>query len=227
MSNYKYQERIYRNLYEDYLDVVHSGIEQGHTRTQIFRDMQEQGFRGKYSAFLNWIKCRFPGLKASDKASMSIANSAIQKAQTRFYRLTPKRMAIHLCNPEYGICKKSGEIGLDTLISEEIIIANAKTLPVLRDVSVEFRNIMRGDGSSSNTLSQWIDRALRCGFDAISSFAAGIRKFQDEVENAIKYRWTNGVTEGNVNRLKVKKREMYGRASFELLRRKVCLSVTG
>lgn len=45
--------------------------------------------------------------------------------------------------------------------------------------------------------------------------------------NAIRYSWTNGLVEGNVNRLKNKKREMYGRAGFELLRRKAVLSLTG
>ena len=41
------------------------------------------------------------------------------------------------------------------------------------------------------------------------------------------YKWTNGLVEGNINRLKNKKSEMYGRCGFELLRKKVCLSVTG
>jgi hypothetical protein len=43
----------------------------------------------------------------------------------------------------------------------------------------------------------------------------------------LKYPWSNGVVEGHVNRLKKKKREMYGRAGFELLRRKVVLSNSG
>lgn len=34
-------------------------------------------------------------------------------------------------------------------------------------------------------------------------------------------KWSNGVVEGHVNRLKMLKRQMYGRASFELLRRRV------
>lgn len=47
------------------------------------------------------------------------------------------------------------------------------------------------------------------------------------VKNAIMYNWTNGLVEGCVNRLKNKKREMNGRCGFQLLRRKVCLSVMG
>ena len=49
----------------------------------------------------------------------------------------------------------------------------------------------------------------------------------EAIKNAIKYPWSNGVVEGHVNRLKNKKREMYGRAGFELLRRKVVLSNSG
>ena len=38
---------------------------------------------------------------------------------------------------------------------------------------------------------------------------------------AIGSRWSNGVVEGHVNRLKMLKRQMYGRARFELLRQRV------
>ena len=59
------------------------------------------------------------------------------------------------------------------------------------------------------------------------SFINGINLDLKAVKNAIKYPWSNGVVEGHVNRLKNKKREMYGRAGFELLRRKVVLSKSG
>ncbi len=47
---------------------------------------------------------------------------------------------------------------------------------------------------------------------------------QMTVENGINMRWSNGALEGHVNRIKSIKRQMYGRASFELLRKKVILS---
>ena len=47
------------------------------------------------------------------------------------------------------------------------------------------------------------------------------------VRNAIKYSYTNGIVERKNHRLKNKKRECYGRAGFELLRRKVILSNYG
>jgi len=59
------------------------------------------------------------------------------------------------------------------------------------------------------------------------AFAGGLLRDITAVENGINMRWSNGAVEGPVNRLKSIKRQMYGRASFELLRKKVILSQSG
>ncbi|WP_184657838.1 hypothetical protein [Pedobacter cryoconitis] len=53
------------------------------------------------------------------------------------------------------------------------------------------------------------------------------RAYPQPLKNAISYNWTNGLVEGCVNTLRNKKCEIYGRRGFQLLRRKVCLSVMG
>jgi len=45
------------------------------------------------------------------------------------------------------------------------------------------------------------------------------------VKEALNCEWSNGQVEGQVNRLKTIKRQMYGRGSFELLRRRVLLKL--
>lgn len=65
------------------------------------------------------------------------------------------------------------------------------------------------------------------GRKKMESFCEGLKKDIQAIKNAIIYNWTNGLVEGNVNRLKHKKREMYGRCGFELLPRKVCFSQSG
>ena len=50
----------------------------------------------------------------------------------------------------------------------------------------------------------------------------GIRQDIVAVENGIAMQYNNGLAEGNVNKLKVIKRIMYGRSSFELLKAKIC-----
>jgi transposase len=58
----------------------------------------------------------------------------------------------------------------------------------------------------------------------LHSFARGLRHDHDAVVNGLTLAWSSGVVEGNVNRLKMLKRQMYGRASFPLLRKRVLLA---
>jgi transposase len=55
----------------------------------------------------------------------------------------------------------------------------------------------------------------------IDSYVSGIKKDLEAVKNSIIYQYNNGLAEGSVNKLKVIKRIMYGRNSFELLKSKV------
>ncbi|MCI1349975.1 MAG: transposase, partial [Prevotella sp.] len=61
------------------------------------------------------------------------------------------------------------------------------------------------------------------GIGTLKTFLIGIKRDYKAVVNTIKYNVTNGITEGFVNKLKVVKRSMYGRASIELLRNKLVL----
>ena len=70
-------------------------------------------------------------------------------------------------------------------------------------------------------LDSWLEKAERCGLDVFRNFAAGLRKDYAAVKAALTHKWSQGQVEGQVNRLKLIKREMYGRANFDLLRKKV------
>lgn len=52
----------------------------------------------------------------------------------------------------------------------------------------------------------------------MQNFALGIEKDKAAVIAALTYEWSNGQVEGQINRLKMCKRQLYGRASFDLLR---------
>jgi len=54
-----------------------------------------------------------------------------------------------------------------------------------------------------------------------NSFINGIERDMEAVRNAIKYEYSNGLAEGCINKLKVIKRIMYGRCSFETLKNKI------
>jgi transposase len=86
----------------------------------------------------------------------------------------------------------------------------------LRQLAMRFRGIFRG--KDTNKLDVWLNDAQRSGLYAVRRFVRTLRRDIDAVRNALTDGWSNGQTEGQINRLKTLKRAMYGRASTELLR---------
>lgn len=70
----------------------------------------------------------------------------------------------------------------------------------------------------------WLSEARRCGIRALETFARGLEQDGAEVRAALTTPWSNGQTEGQITKLKLLKRQMYGRANFDLLRRRVLLA---
>lgn len=73
----------------------------------------------------------------------------------------------------------------------------------------------------ASVLERWLAEAKASGIPELRSFAAGIYRDYDAVRAALTTGYNNGQTEGNVHRLKLIKRESYGRAHFDLLRLRV------
>jgi transposase len=63
-----------------------------------------------------------------------------------------------------------------------------------------------------------MENAKHSGISSLARFAAGLEKDFAAVLSAVETDWSNGQVEGQINRLKTLKRQMYGRAGFELLR---------
>ena len=81
---------------------------------------------------------------------------------------------------------------------------------------MRFRGVLRS--KDVQTFVVWLDEAQQSGIDAMQRFARTVRRDLDAVTNALTEGWSNGQTEGQINRLKTLKRAMYGRAGPELLR---------
>ena len=58
----------------------------------------------------------------------------------------------------------------------------------------------------------------------LRSFAANLRRDLPAVEAALTYDWSSGQVEGQVTKIKLVKRQMYGRAKLDLLRKRVLLA---
>ncbi|HEY0969364.1 MAG TPA: ISL3 family transposase [Gemmatimonadales bacterium] len=70
----------------------------------------------------------------------------------------------------------------------------------------------------------WLADARACGIRAVETFARGLEQDGAAVRAALSTPWSNGQTEGQITKLKLLKRQMYGRANFDLLRRRALLA---
>jgi hypothetical protein len=95
---------------------------------------------------------------------------------------------------------------------------------LLRACGVRGRRESTAPAVPKTEFDAWLAEARACGIGAIKTFAAGLDADGAAVRAALTEPWSSGQAEGQVNRLKLLKRQSYGRAGFDLLRRRVLLA---
>jgi transposase len=94
---------------------------------------------------------------------------------------------------------------------------------LMRACGVAGRREGRTPADSTAELDSWLAEAHACGASAIETFAAGLEADGAALRAALTQPWSSGQAEGQVNRLKLLKRQSYGRAGFDLLHRRVLI----
>ncbi|MFJ3673360.1 transposase [Streptomyces sp. NPDC090106] len=84
--------------------------------------------------------------------------------------------------------------------------------------------MVRERRSEHLALDVWLANVRLDGQRELRTLAAGIRRDRAAVLAALTTTFTSGAVEGNVTRIKLLKRQTYGRANFDLLRRRILLS---
>lgn len=108
-------------------------------------------------------------------------------------------------------------IGRDTLSKAETVTVAAvetgvPTLVEAREIIAEFHMMIRRKTEAG--LTSWIERTRT---SLVASFGNGVVKDEAAVRAAITLPWSNGQTEGQITRLKLVRRQMYGRGNIDLL----------
>lgn len=217
--------RSTRVRYERYINEIKHMCNLEINPTAMFKSLKSIGINCCERSFTRWFGLNFPQYEYKWNRTYP-EPLKVRKPQIGYpsFIPLPKMLSIYVTNPEFGVSKDTGECSkekeiVDTLVSEVPLLSS------LRKLFTDFRNILKG--GCPDHLDTWIEYVQSIGRKRMDRFCKGLKKDILAVKNAISYNWTNGLVEGNVNRLKNKKREMYGRCGFELLRRKVCLSETG
>ncbi len=77
------------------------------------------------------------------------------------------------------------------------------------------------EGQARRQLEEWTERAKASGITELKAFAVKLLQDTEAVVAAMVLSYSQGQTEGRVNKLKLIKRSMYGRGNFDLLRQRV------
>ena len=103
----------------------------------------------------------------------------------------------------------------------EKVMLDYPSLAVVYHIVRTFKEVVFSKRVSD--LDAWIEFAKSLGADDINSFLNGLSRDIEAVKNAIIYDCNNGLAEGSINKIKLYKRIMYGRCSFDVLRRKTLM----
>jgi transposase len=189
---------------------------------QLWREIREQGYPGTHRQVLRWAYERRE--RPSPTTPMKYLD---QGAQAEKQLLTLSEAADRAPLP---VSRRLVWLFLkhsDQLEPEERTLRDQLlTHPVLvtaKKLAQDFQRMVRE--RTSRALEAWLTSCETAAIPELVNFAVGLRQDYAAVKAALSSTWSNGQTEGHVNRLKLLKRQMYGRAHFDLLRLR-CLHPT-
>ena len=161
----------------------------------LWRALRLRGLRGCLRVVSEWSARR----KKVDKADPT-ALDRVPSARTVARLLTVGRERL----------SKAETITVAAIESGVAVLVEA------REIILEFQGIIRRKALAD--LDVWISRAR---LSLVAGFANGVSKDRAAVEAPIAPPWSNGQTEGQICRLKLVKRQMYGRGNLDLLQARV------
>ena len=186
---------------------------------ELLYEIKLRGYTGSYShlerLLAKWRRAN--GSQSRDIASNSRAKDSADGDMAASCAVDPATgwsispiVAASLCIKPHGLLTPRQAAKVDALKSA------SPDFTAMRRLAMQFRGILRS--KDIQKFGVWLDDAQQSGIYAMQRFVRTVRRDLDAVTNALTEGWSNGQTEGQINRLKTLKRAMYGRAGAELLR---------
>ena len=97
--------------------------------------------------------------------------------------------------------------------------ADQEEIRQANELILEFTTMLRE--RKGECFDTWLEKAEQQGISELGSFASSLKKDYEAVKAGLTLAWSQGPVEGHVHRLKLLKRQAYGRASFQTLRKRV------
>lgn len=188
--------------------------------SQLWREINAQGFSGSRSLVSRWA--------AKERSLLS--------KPRRYRRQQPKHVTPALSRQEnprpwspqrasWLLVKDRDQLDDNERNVLARMMATDEQVAIASRLSERFVRMVKQQ--EADELHQWLKDTTASGVRALVSLANGIRQDFAAVKNALRLPWSNGPVEGHINRLKFIKRMMFGRANFDLLRKRVLYRCPG
>ena len=191
--------------YEDY--ILRRWKQGCRNATQIHREIVEQGYPGAYQNVVRITRY----LKEQEVSGEPLPNASAGIS------------AGHASGILVKIPENRSEEEIRTLrrlkaihrVTERCCTLFEEFAGMLRDEE------QRSDEQARRQLEEWTERAKASGIAELKAFAVKLLQDTEAVVAAMTLPYSQGQTEGRINKLKLVKRSMYGRGNFDLLRQRV------
>jgi transposase len=181
-----------------------------HTAIQLFRELQPRGYTGSYrrvAADVSRIRQAqgVPPRRQGRRQILPVVAEPVSQP------LTPRRATWLVLRREETRTEAEAQ-QLAQLHAQSAEVAEAI------DLAQDFTHLVRQ--RQPEHLEPWLERASTSALEALRRFARGLRDDYAAVKAGVTLPWSSGPVEGHINRLKMLKRHMFGRARLDLLSRR-------
>jgi transposase len=184
-------------ILDEYRPYLHQRWSEGcHDTAQLHRDITTRGFTGSIQTVRRYLRTFTPSAPAPAPRPAPRPRRIVRWIMTNPGNLTDE----------------------DSLVLKEIR-AGCPELDALTDHVRDFAEMMRD--RRGDQLAEWMERVEQDTLPALHSLVNGLRRDQDAVTAGLSSPWSSGQVEGQNTRVKLIKRAGYGRASFDLLRKRI------
>jgi transposase len=182
--------------------------------SHLFRTIRSQGFRGQYGIVALYVRRMRQAQRLAPWQRRS-AQPLPAVTEVSRHPLTPRRATWLVLRPS-ACSTDQDHHQLAQLTEQSPALAEAVAL------AQDFAGLVRRRQPSQ--LESWLRRAATSALIPFRRFAKGLRADIAAVQAAVTLPWSQGPIEGHINRLKMLKRQMFGRAGLDLLARRLLLA---
>jgi len=225
-----------------YLPYLERRVQEGcDNASLLWRELRDQGFSKGYKVVNTWLReyLQKPGRRSSEQELSRREILLTSMNAGADYESVPQ-VSDPLAVPAYADGMVVLEEPLEsprhlswlllrdraslTLQEQQMLafIRQESTIEVAYDLAQRFGSMVRR--RQPDQLDPWLEAALGSGLPDLRTFAEGLQREYSALKAALVYPYSTGPVEGHINRLKLIKRSMYGRGSFELLRQRVLIA---